>query len=98
MSPSNTSVEMVSAFYGVDKDILDAEKSMFVASTSGSTGDQCSPPLNVDRDLLNAASDVVSHMTTSGLDTFQPVLYEVATILALISVTSCSAERSFSAL
>ena len=55
VSPSNTSVEMLSAFYCVDNYIFDAEKSMFVVSASGSTGDQCSPPLNV----LNAASYAV---------------------------------------
>ena len=93
-SPSTTSVERVSAFYGVDKDLLDAEKSMFVESTSGSIGDQCSRPLSA----VNTASDVVSEMADSGLDTLLPVLYEVATILASIPATSCSAERSFSAL
>ena len=45
-SPSTTSVEMVSALYGVDKDLLDAEKSMFVASRHflfGGTISQCLP-------------------------------------------------------
>ena len=45
-SPSTTSVEMVSALYGVDKDLLDAEKSMFVASRHflfGGTIFQCLP-------------------------------------------------------
>ena len=54
-SPSNASVEIVSAFYDVDKDLLDVEKRMFVACTSGSTGDQCSPP-------LDPATDIVSHI------------------------------------
>ena len=47
---------------------------------------------------MNTASDVVSEMADSGLDTLLPVLYEVATILASIPATSCSAEQSFSAL
>ena len=86
-SPSNASVEMVSAFYGVDKDLLDVEKSMFVACTSGSSSDQCSPP-------LNAATDIVSH---NRLDALLPVLYEVAPILASIPASYSLAVRSFSA-
>ena len=74
-SPSNASVEMVSAFYGVGKD-LEVEKSMSVDSASESSGDQCNPTLNA----MNAATDVVSSVAKSGLDALLPMLYEVATI------------------
>ena len=63
----NTSVEIVSAFYDVDKDLLDVEKNMFVASISGSSSDPCSP-------TLNAATDIVSHMAKRGFDALLPVL------------------------
>lgn len=90
-SPLNDSFEKVSDFYGLDRDLLEVEKSTFENSISP---DEDPNP----RARVKTATDVVYKMYTDGLNELLPVIYEAATILASIPATSCSAERSFSGL
>ena len=76
----------LSNFYGVDSEMLSSEKSIF---ENYNCGDPCQ--------RKNAAA-MVKTMHQNGLHDILPVLYKVASILARIPATSCSAERSFSAL
>ncbi|RMX59097.1 hypothetical protein pdam_00009760 [Pocillopora damicornis] len=84
-SPSINNIQTVSNFYGVDSEMLSGEKSIF---ENYDCGDPCQ--------RKNAAV-MVKTMHQNGLHDILPVLYKVASILAAISATSCSAERSFSA-
>ena len=68
---SKASFEMESAVYGVDKTLLNTEKSMFVSSTSGSSGDQCSPTL--------IAVGCRQSYGRKALDALLPVLYDINT-------------------
>ena len=70
----------------VDSEMLSSEKSIF---ENYNCGDPCQ--------RKNAAV-MVKTMHQNGLHDILPVLYKVASILATIPATSCSAERSFSAL
>ena len=85
-SPSIDNIQTVSNFYGVDSEMLSSEKSIF---ENYDCGDPCQ--------RKNAAM-MVKTMHQNGLHDILPVLYKVASILATIPATSCSAERSFSAL
>ena len=85
-SPSIDNIQTVSNFYGVDSEMLSSEKSIF---ENYDCGDPCQ--------RKNVAVMVMT-MHQNGLHDILPVLYKVASILATIPATSCSAERSFSAL
>ena len=85
-SPSINNIQTVSNFYGVDSEMLSSEKSIF---ENYDCGDPCQ--------RKNAAV-MVKTMHQNGLHDILPVLYKVTSILATIPATSCSAERSFSAL
>ncbi|XP_068703729.1 zinc finger MYM-type protein 1-like [Montipora foliosa] len=84
-SPSINNIQTVSNFYGVDSEMLSSEKSSF-------ENYDCGDPFQ----RKNAAM-MVKTMHQNGLHDILPVLYKVASILATIPATSCSAERSFSA-
>ena len=79
-------IQTVSNFYGVDSEMLSSEKSIF---ENYDCGDLCH--------RKNAAL-IVKTMHQNGLHDILPVLYKVASILATIPATSCSAEKCFSAL
>ena len=85
--PKADSLELVSHFYGVDKDLLEMEKATYTHSIA-----------NNSTPRLDSAVDIVENMTQDGLNELLPVFNEVASILATIPATSCSAERSFSGL
>ena len=85
-SPSINNIQTVSNVYGVDSEMLSSAKSIF---ENYDCGDPCQ--------RKNAAV-MVKTMHQNGLHDILPVLYKVTSILATIPVTSCSAERSFSAL
>ena len=76
----------LSNIYGVDSEMLSSKKSIF---ENYNCGDPCQ--------RKNAAV-MVKTMHQNGLHDILSVLYKVASILATIPATSCSAERSFSAL
>ena len=79
-------IQTVSNFYGVDSEMLSSEKAIF---ENYNCGDPCQ--------RQNAAVTLKT-MHQNGLHDILLVLYKVASILATIPATSCSAERSFSAL
>ena len=85
-SPNISNIQTVSNFYGVDSEMLSSEKSIF---ENYDCGNPCQ--------RKNAAV-MVKTIHQKGLHDILPVLYKVTSILATISATSCSAERSFSAL
>ena len=80
-------IKFVSEFYDVDSELLSSEKAIFE---------------NLDADDLcaqgNSAATMVKNMYQNGVHEVLPVAYKVFTILATIPATSCSVERSFSAL
>ncbi|XP_068697354.1 zinc finger MYM-type protein 1-like [Montipora capricornis] len=78
-SPSINNIQTVSNFYGVDSEMLSSEKSIF---ENYDCGDPCQ--------RKNAAV-MVKTMHQNGLHDILPVLYKVASILATIPATSCSA-------
>ena len=88
-SPSDDSFEVVSDFYGVDRDLLEMKKSMHENSID---------VVEDSNPRVKTAIDIVNRMFQGGLNELLPVLYETATILASIPATSCSTERSFSEL
>ena len=83
-SPANASIELVSQFYDVDSDLLRSEKAIFEEINANHAYAQ----------TKNAAV-IVKRMYENGVSEVLPVLFS---ILATIPATSCSAERSFSAL
>ena len=85
-SPSINNIQTVSNFYGVDSEMLSSEKSIF-------ENYDC-----VDPCQRKNAAVMVKTMHQNGLHDILPVLYKVASILATIPATLCSAERSFRAL
>ena len=85
-SPSINNIQTVSNFYGMESEMLSSE------SQSLKTYD-CGDPCQ----RKNAAV-MVKTMHQNGLHDILPVLYKVTSILATIPATSCSTERSFSAL
>ena len=87
LSPRRNDIKTVSNFYGVDSEMLASEKSIF---ENYDCGDPCQ--------RKNAAVMVKTMHQNSLHDIKLPVLYKVASILATIPATLCSAERSFSAL
>ena len=86
-SPANASIELVSQFYDVDSDLLRSEKVIFKEINANHAYAQ----------TKNAAV-IVKRMYENGVSEVLPVLYKVFSILVTIPATSCSAERSFSAL
>ena len=85
-SPSINNIQTVSNFYGVDSEMLSSEKSIF---ENYDCGDPCQ--------RKNTAV-MLKTMHQNGLHDILPVLYKVASILATIPASSCSAEGSFSVL
>ena len=85
-SPSISNIQTVSNFCGVDSEMLSSEKSIF---ENYDCGNPCQ---------RKNATVMVKTMHQKGLHHILPGLYKVTSILATISATSCSAERSFSAL
>ena len=86
-SPTRANIELVSDFYGIDSELLGSEKNVFE---------------NIDADYPDPerknAAKIVRRMFEDGVHEVLPVVYKVFSILATIPTTSCSAERSFSAL
>jgi hypothetical protein len=87
VSKTNTSTEslaLVSSFYGLDMEILTAEKEIFQNFLQKNPAE------------MKHASSVIKFMVQNGLHEVLRVLYKMYTILTTIPATSCSAERSFS--
>ena len=92
MMPQKSDVEteanLVSEFYGLDKASLMSGRKI-VATTI---------ELQNKKEVLTATSKLVKWLQEDGIGEVLPSYKVAATILAAIPVTSCSAERSFSAL
>lgn len=92
--PEKTNFDIVGEHYTIDTDLLENEKKIFVQFLENISSDT-----ENDTELkLNRASDIVEFMHSNDLTTVLPIFLKVATILSTIPATSCSAERSFSAL
>ena len=86
-TPSESDYKLVTDFYGLDKDLLEADHALFQESKEKHA-----------KVSLITAPDVVQFMYENELSGMLPEFAKVATILAVIPATSCSAERSFSGL
>ncbi|XP_028412053.1 zinc finger MYM-type protein 1-like [Dendronephthya gigantea] len=86
-SPTMKNIELVSDFYSIDSELLGSEKNVYENIDAD----------NPDPERKNAA-EIVRKMFENGVHEVLPVAYKVFSILATIPATSCSAERSFSAL
>jgi hypothetical protein len=84
-SPTRANIELVSDFYGIDSELLGSEKNVFE---------------NIDADYPDPerknVAKIERRMFENGVYEVLPVVYKV--FLGTIPATSCSAERSFSAL
>jgi hypothetical protein len=87
-SPIRANIELVSDFYGIDGELLGSEKNVF---------ENIDADYGPDPERKNVAK-IVRRMFENGVHEVLPVVYKVFSILATIPATSCSAERSFSAL
>lgn len=81
---SPESLALVSSFYGLDMEILAAEKEIFQNFLQKNPAE------------IKHAPSVIKFMFQNGLHEVLPVFYKVCSILTTIPATSCSAERSFS--
>ena len=92
MTPSATDIEveanLVSEFYDLDKSSLLSERKIVAASLS----------LHKKEEVLSATHKIAKWLHEDGIGMILPTYKSAATILASIPATSCSAERSFSAL
>ena len=89
-TPTHSDYELVGNFYDLDKDLIEADRRLF---------DQFKHT-NADPKVSNlkTASEVIYTRCKNELLEMVPEFVKVATILAVIPATSCSAERSFSGL
>ena len=78
----------VSDFYDIDKSSLLSERKIVARSIA----------LHKQEDVLTAAHKLIKWLHEGGIGDILPTYKMAATILASIPATSCSAERSFSAL
>ena len=92
MKPMETDIEteanIVSNFYDIDKSSLLAERKIASASIA----------LQKQEDILTASHKLIKWLHVGGIGDIIPTFKAAAIILATIPATSCSAERSFSAL
>ena len=86
--PKQASFDLVAEFYSIDLDNLKAEKQIFENIKSSSA---------YSSNFLTPGQSVAS-MHNFSLNETLPHFWDVATTLATIPATSCSAERSFSCL
>ena len=87
-TPSEDSFSLVSSTYSLDQAILEAEVKIFQNFLFDN-------PVPFEG---NQAATVVNTLYENGLNEVLPVFCKTSSILATISATSCSAERSFSGL
>ena len=80
--------QLVASHYKLNSDLLKTEKEMYTKFVTDHT--------HISRDIT--ASDIVESLYKNDLHNMLPIFNKVASVLASIPVTSCSAERSFSGL
>ena len=83
-NPVDGDIEVISKHYGLDKSLVLSEKNVFseISKTSN----------------INSASDLISFIREKDLFVVLPFFCKLSIIFATIPATSCSSERSFSAL
>ena len=87
-SPTSASFDLVARYYNLDRELLQADQRLFCQFKAAHVGKSIKAPAEVI-EVLNRAN-ILYEMT--------PEFSKVASILAVIPATSCSAERSFSGL
>ena len=97
-SPDKNSYKIVSAHYGIDVDLLESEKKIFLKFIEENETKSVMSDADEDFIKVGTAADLVQTMHHYDLDSVLPLFWKVSRILAVIPATSCSAERSFSAL
>ena len=75
--------ELVAEFYGLDRDLLEADRRLFNQFRQSKT----------DFSLVKAASDVTELLYKNKQFEMVPEFTKVATILAVIRATSCSSRK-----
>ena len=87
-SPAIRSFNLVSSYYSLDRDLLQADQRLFCQFKKA----------HLEPKSLKNAADVIETLHASRLFEMVPEFSKVVSILAVIPATSCSAERSFSGL
>jgi hypothetical protein len=85
--PTQRSFQLVADHYELDKDLLTVEQDMFRNFRDSN-----------DDIRLEPAVDVLGCMHENGLNDFLPHFAKAVKVLSIIPATSCTSERSFSAL
>ena len=85
-SPAISSLNLVSSYYSIDRDLLQADQRLFCQFKKA----------HLEPKSLKTAADVIETLHANHL--FEMILEfsKLASILAVVPATSCSAERSFS--
>ena len=89
-APTHSVYELVGNFYILDNDLIKAGRRLFKHFKYTNDDSKVSN--------LKTASEVIHTLCKNELLEMVPEFVKVATILAVIPATSCSAERSFSGL
>ena len=87
-SPAIRSFNLVSSYYSLDRDLLQADQRLFCQFKKA----------HLEPKSLKTAADVIETLHANRLFEMVPEFSKVVSILAVIPATSCSAERSFSGL
>ena len=87
-SPAIRSFNLVSSYYSLDRDLLQADQRLFCQFKKA----------HLEPQSLKTAADVIETLHANRLFEMVPEFSKVVSILAVIPATSCSAERSFSEL
>ncbi|XP_068739132.1 zinc finger MYM-type protein 1-like [Montipora capricornis] len=87
-SPAIRSFNLVSSYYSLDRDLLQADQRLFCQFKKA----------HLEPKSLKTAADVIETLHANRLFEMVPEFSKVVSILAVIPATSCSAERSFSRL
>ncbi|XP_068729066.1 zinc finger MYM-type protein 1-like [Montipora capricornis] len=87
-SPAIRSFNLVSSYYSLDRDLLQADQRLFCQFKKA----------HLEPKSLKTAADVIETLHANRLFEMVPEFSKVVSILAVSPATSCSAERSFSGL
>ena len=97
-SLDKNSYKIFSAHFGIDVDLLESGKKIFLKFIEENGTKSVISDADEDFIEVGTAADLVQTMLHYDLDSVLPLFWKVSRILAVIPATSCSAERSFSAL
>ena len=86
-SPTSDNFDLVARYYNLDRELLQADQRLFSQFKAA----------HVEKSIKTAA-EVIEVLNENSLYEMTPEFSKVASILAVIPATSCSAERSFSGL